>query len=63
MLLRQPIEERLLPDWSMGFHEVNARDADGADGYSSFLQQEGSALGERAEPAYRMLELFRQNMR
>ncbi|WP_134740257.1 BLUF domain-containing protein [Nocardioides sp. 503] len=64
LLLRDPVEERLFPDWSMGFHEVSAGDLAEVDGYTEFLRRPATAsLGDRAAPAYRLLELFRENMR
>jgi hypothetical protein len=64
LLLRDPVAERLFPDWSMGFHEVSTGDVAGVDGYTEFLRRPTTAsLGDRAAPAYRLLELFRENMR
>ncbi|WP_193612386.1 BLUF domain-containing protein [Nocardioides lijunqiniae] len=64
LLLREPVEQRLFPDWSMGFHEVSVADVAGVEGYTEFLRRPATAsLGDQAAPAYRLLELFRENMR
>src|SRR5688500_11028386 len=58
LLLRDPVEERLFPDWSMGFHEVSTEDVTAVDGYTEFLRRPTTqSLGDRAAPAYRLLEL------
>lgn len=64
VLLRDRIEERAFPDWSMGFREVGTADLQGVAGYSDFLRRPfGSGLGDSTPAAYRMLEMFRDNMR
>lgn len=64
VLLREPIEQRAFPDWSMGFREVGSADLEGVAGYSDFLRRPfGSGLGDSTPAAYRLLEMFRDNMR
>ncbi|GAB6983548.1 BLUF domain-containing protein [Nocardioides pyridinolyticus] len=64
VLLRDQIEERAFPDWSMDFREVGTADLQGVAGYSDFMRRPfGSGLGDSTPTAYRMLELFRENMR
>ena len=64
LLLRDQVQGRVFPEWSMGFHEVSADDVAGVDGFTEFLRRPSTpSLGEQAEPAYRLLELFRENMR
>jgi hypothetical protein len=33
-----PVQERLFPDWSMGFHEVSTADLDSVEGYTEFRE-------------------------
>lgn len=64
VLLREAVDERAFPDWSMGFRNISDREIHDIDGYTSFIQHPaGQDLGPQASPAYRLLELFRQNMR
>lgn len=64
VLVREPIERRLFPDWSMGFRNLGDLDAGEIEGFNDFLQHPAAAtLADRAEPAYRMLSLFRETMR
>ena len=64
VLLREVLEERAFPEWSMGFRNISDREIHDIDGYTSFIQHPaGQDLGPQASPAYRLLELFRQNMR
>lgn len=54
VLLRDRIEERAFPDWSMGFREVGAADLQGVAGYSDFMGRPfGSDHGDSAPAAYR----------
>lgn len=63
-LLREPITGRAFADWSMGFRNLSAAEVGAIDGFSTFLQQPvGATLGTSAGPAYRLLEMFKQNMR
>ena len=64
VLLREPVRERAFADWSMGFRELGSADLDAVSGYSDFLRRpSGSGLGDSGPAAYRLLELFRENMR
>ena len=64
VLLREPVEERAFPDWSMGFREVAGTEVGSLPGYSAFLSRPlAKELGAAAAPAYRLLEVFRDSMR
>ncbi len=64
LVLREPIEERGFPDWSMGFREVGDSEIQGVDGFSDFMRRPlGEGLGDSTRAACRLLELFRDNMR
>jgi Sensors of blue-light using FAD len=64
VVLREPIEQRAFPDWSMGFREVGATDLGDVAGYTDFMRRPfGSGLGDSGPAAYRLLELFRDSMR
>ena len=64
VLLRDQVEERAFPDWSMGFREIGTADLQGIAGYSDFMRRPfGADLGDSTPAAYRMLEVFRDTMR
>ncbi|GAA1154816.1 BLUF domain-containing protein [Nocardioides aquiterrae] len=64
VVLREEVEERGFPDWSMGFRELGGADLQGVSGFTDFLRRPvGSGLGDSSRAAYRLLELFRENMR
>jgi hypothetical protein len=64
VMLREQVGERAFPDWSMGFRAVGDADLQDVDGYSDFMRRPvGSGLGDSTRAAYRLLELFRDNMR
>jgi hypothetical protein len=37
LILREPIEERVFPDWSMGFQDLGSAEARSTPGFSEFL--------------------------
>lgn len=63
-MLRDPITERAFPDWSMGFRHVGLDQVRELPGYTDFLADRSlsGGLGSEAEPAYRMLEIFRETL-
>jgi hypothetical protein len=64
VMLRDPIEERAVPDWSMGFRDISRTDVQRVEGLSAFLQEPLAAeLEDRAEPAFYLLQLFKETMR
>jgi hypothetical protein len=64
VVLREQVEERGFPDWSMGFRELGGADIQGVSGYTDFMRRPvGAGLGDSTHAAYRLLELFRQSMR
>lgn len=65
VMLRDDIEERAFPDWSMGFRGVRAEEVRRLPGFTDFLRDSALAadLGDRAAPAYRLLEIFRDSLR
>ena len=64
VMLRDPIEERAFPDWSMGFRHLGPSDVRRAAGLSTFLQEPlATELGDRAEPAFYLLQLFKETVR
>ncbi|MCW2774497.1 MAG: hypothetical protein JWN91_2823 [Nocardioides sp.] len=63
-LLRERIDERAFPDWTMGFRHPSHEEIGEIDGFTSFLQQPaGRDLGDAAGSAYQLLRLFKENMR
>lgn len=64
VMLRDPIQERAFPDWSMGFRNVSPADVQGTEGLNTFLQEPLAAeFEDRAEPAFYLLQLFKETMR
>ena len=64
VLLRDQIEARSFPEWSMGFRNVSDREVHDIAGYTDFTQRSfADGLGSQSGSAYRLLELFRANMR
>lgn len=65
VMLREEVTERAFPDWSMGFRSVRADEVRRLPGYTDFLRGSDLAegLGDRAAPAYQLLEIFRDNLR
>lgn len=64
VMLREPIEERAFPDWSMGFRDVSPVDVQATEGLNTFLQEPLAAeFDDRAEPAFYLLQLFKETMR
>ncbi|GAA4703028.1 BLUF domain-containing protein [Nocardioides conyzicola] len=64
VLLREQIEERAFPQWSMGFRNLGDREVHDIEGYEDFTRRSfAQGLGAQTSPAYRLLELFRANMR
>lgn len=63
-LVREPVEVREFPDWSMGFRHLSRDEMRTTVGFNPFLQQQ-PALGspEVESSAQRLLTLFRENMR
>jgi hypothetical protein len=63
--LRDQVEARAFPDWSMAFRSVDPDDVRRLPGYSEFLTSWGRdrIFGDRAAAAYQMLEIFRDSLR
>ena len=60
-LLRDEVDDRAFPDWSMGFQRLSDREVR-VEGFSPFLQERsGPATSDAA--AQRLLETFRDSMR
>jgi hypothetical protein len=64
VLLRDPIEQRAFPDWSTGFRDISRADVQRVEGISAFLQEPLAAeFEDRAEPAFYLLQVFKETMR
>jgi hypothetical protein len=64
VMLRDPIEQRSFPDWSMGFRTISRTDVQRVEGLSTFLQEPLAAEFEaRAEPAFYLLQVFKETVR
>ncbi|KQW47263.1 hypothetical protein ASC77_12310 [Nocardioides sp. Root1257] len=64
VLLREQVEARAFPEWSMGFRNLGDHDVQGITGYTDFTRRSfAEGLGAETGSAYRLLELFRDSMR
>ncbi|MET0953662.1 MAG: BLUF domain-containing protein [Aeromicrobium sp.] len=64
VMLRDPIEQRAFPDWSMGFRTISRTDVQRVEGLSTFLQGPlATEFEDRAEPSFYLLQLFKETMR
>ncbi|WP_051551374.1 BLUF domain-containing protein [Nocardioides sp. URHA0020] len=64
VLLREQVDTRAFPEWSMGFRNVGDLEVHDITGYTDFTRRSfADGLGSHASSAYRLLELFRDNMR
>ncbi|MDN4173643.1 BLUF domain-containing protein [Nocardioides sp. SOB77] len=67
VLLREQVDRRSFPDWSMGFRDVSALDLDREDGFTDFLRgRDDLTTGEddhHAEIVASLLRTFRESMR
>jgi hypothetical protein len=62
-LLRDPVEERAFPDWSMGFQRLTDRELE-VEGFSPYLRERIQPGSETStDSAHRLLDTFRQSMR
>ncbi len=63
-ILRDPIDERAFPDWSMGFRHVSPDQIEATEGFNPFLQQAtGAEAGASDSSAYRLMSMFKKNIR
>ena len=64
VLLRERIEARSFPAWSMGFQNISEREIHDIASYADFTQAGlADGLGPQSSSAFRLLELFRDNIR
>jgi Sensors of blue-light using FAD len=63
-VLRQSIQERDFPQWSMGFQHIDVLPADALPGFSAFLREPVTATRLHHDPrtTYSFLRAFRKNM-
>lgn len=64
IVLRREIQERVFPDWSMGFKNLDDSSLTDLPGYSSFMNEPLTSATFRADPAraQSLLEMFRARM-
>lgn len=64
VLLKETVEKRQFPEWSMGFHNVSAIPGEALEGFSAFLRDPvaAEAFRDNPEPAFQLLSMFRENM-
>jgi hypothetical protein len=63
-LMRQEIERREFPSWSMGFRNLDDADLRDTPGYSAFMNEPLNGAGFQADPtrAQKLLGMFREKM-
>ena len=62
LLLQGPTSEREFPDWSMGFHDLDALQVTGIPGYSEFMNTplDSDAYATNPTRAQRLLRIFKR---
>lgn len=66
VLVREQVEQRAFPDWSMGFRDVSGVDLDREAGFTDFLSggdDPTAGSGPDAEVVASLLRTFRESMR
>jgi hypothetical protein len=63
-LLQGTSEQRLFPDWSMGFHDLAEQSAQKTPGYSEFMNTAltGVEFSQQPNRCMKLLLLFKKNM-
>ena len=63
-LVRQQVQRREFPSWSMGFKNLNDVNLEQMPGYSTFLNEPLNSAGFSADPsrAHTLLAMFRDKM-
>ena len=64
ILLKQEIEDRQFPDWSMGFRDLEIADNTRKPGYNEFLNMPltDSSFMENPSQAQKLLQVFERSM-
>lgn len=62
-VLRDPIDERAFPDWSMGFTDLSGVDVAELDGFNDYLQLPTDRPGVGERQVETMLRVFKQHNR
>jgi hypothetical protein len=63
-ILREPIQERMFPDWSMAFQDLDSADARNAPGFSEFLNTPltSAKFADDAGRVRKLLGLFKRRL-
>ena len=62
-LYQTNIKERDFPEWTMGFHELNAESARRLEGFSEFLDPGSDMLAINPSAAAKLLNCFKSGIR
>jgi hypothetical protein len=62
-LYQNNIKERDFPEWTMGFHELNAESARRLEGFSEFLDPEFDMHAIKPSAAAKLLNCFKSGVR
>ena len=62
-LYQKNIDERDFPEWTMGFHDLNAEGVRNLEGFSEFLDPRFDVLTISASSAARLLNAFKSGIR
>jgi hypothetical protein len=61
-LVEEEVAERSFTDWSMGFKDLSATEVGGLEGFNDFLRSgELDYLGDKAEPVFHLIKVFRDS--
>jgi hypothetical protein len=59
-VLREPLDERAFPDWSMGFNDISDADLDDVEGFNDFLRLPVDRAGPGQRHVQTMLGVFKR---
>lgn len=59
-VLRDPLDARSFPDWSMGFNDISGIDTADLDGFNDFLQQPAGDGAPGTRQVSTMLSVFKR---
>ena len=61
-LYQKPIEQRDFSDWSMGFHDLGAKDVVPLEGYSRFMEQGCDLSAISPSQAEKLIKSFKRSV-
>ena len=62
VLVEEEVEQRSFSDWSMGFKDLSGSETGDLTGFNDFLSSgQLDYLGDRAEPVFHLIQVFRDS--